>query len=445
MRGRYGFSSTTIRTRIYLIFVSLLFPASAGAGGFVVKDSLATRVVKDRGVERLGDLFVPGGMYRRGDGYVILDEGLGCLADFNYVEGLQLGPQLTVGHMTASGARWEVSPLVRYGLSSHAWSGALEVRRDAPVASELWWAVGGGEVTEDFNSEAYLRRGQRALAQSIFGWRHPKFYRRTYAQLRGGWAAGRDWLWTAGATWSRRRQLWNARHRSFLGSWVADNRPLVQGQALGDFASTEALELQLRAAYTPRRRVVVVNDRRALSLSDSPTLTAGVTVVSRVPEAHRSLSACRRHERWELGVEQVRRLASGYELSYRAEVGLHTGRRDSLLMDWKHFEASRFGWQAREEVTWFTLLDDYALSTDRAWALACGRLAGTHVLLPASWGLPPEVEERLGLRLLRVQGRPLHSEVEYAWAIRGVTQLGVSVGWSDGRYAGIGVRWVTRY
>jgi hypothetical protein len=388
-------------------------------------------------------------MYRRGDTYLTLDEGIGSWADFNYVEGLQLGPQFAVGHLTSGGHRWEVAPMVRYSFSANDWQTSLALRYYAPVERETWTELSGGDVTTDFNPHPYLRGGQAALAASLFAWDHTKYYRRRFASVGAGWSAGRDLLLESCLSYERRKARENSRWQSFFGTHVAANVPYDARLPLDSsyyFPTSEVLRLRLHAAYTPGRRLAVLNDMETRSLSLRPTFTAGVEVLTNLPRAHRSLSALRRRERWELGIEQTRTFPIG-RLSYRGEVGTFTGPRDGLLMDWKHFDASRFGWQSRDELTWFTLLNDYALSTDRSWALLCTRLEGTRLFLSRclSKQWPQDVEERLGLRLLKVTGAPLHSEVEYAWALRAVMSIGVTVGFADGRYDGVGLRWVTCY
>ncbi len=432
--------------KTYLIFISLLSPVSAGAGGFVVHREDIPRCA---GVQSVGAYLLFGGMYRWGDTYLTLDEGVGDLVDFNYVEGFQLGPQATVGHLTPGGHRWEVSPMVRYAFSAEDWQTRLTLRYYAPIEHELWAELSGGDVTTDFNPQPYLHGGQAAIAASIFAWDHTKYYRRRFASVGGGWSTGRDVLFESRITYERREARENSRWQSFFGAHVTDNALYDNRLPIDSsyyFPTTEVLRLHLKAAYTPSRRLVILNDMETRSLSLFPTFTAGVEVISNIPRTHSNLADLRRRERWELGIEQTRNCSIG-RLFYRGEVGTFTGPHDGLLMDWKHFDASRFGWQSRDEATWFTLLNDYELSTDRSWAMLCTRLEGKRLLLSRwmgkSW--PQEVEERIAIRLLKITGAPLHSEVEYAWAIRPITTLGVTLGFADGRYDGVGLRWVTCY
>jgi hypothetical protein len=403
-------------------------------------------------------------MRRWGDTYLTLDEGIAGVADFNYVEGFQLGTTGTLGFFTPSHRRWEVTPLLRYGFSSERWQEELTVRYYAPVEREAWLELSCGDRTTDFNPQPQLAHGQAAIAMSIFAWDHPKFYHLRHLTARGSTAVGDEVILTGTLSWQQREARPNSRWRSFFGSRVTQNDlPWPEGTTSATgvnpgagltsrsdsawyFPTTEVLKLRADVAYTPGRRLLVLNDMEARSLSRYPTLTAGVEVTADVPRAHRSLADLRRRERWELGVEQTLRTTAG-RLQYRAEVGTFTGQRDGQLMDYRHFEASRFGWQRQDPVTWFTLLDDYRLSTDRSWALLCSRLEGQRLLLSRLCGRrwPREVTERVGLRLLKVTSAPLHTELEYGWDFSRLLSLGASVAFADGAYDGVGVRLVIRY
>jgi hypothetical protein len=134
-------------------------------------------------------------------------------------------------------------------------------------------------------------------------------------------------------------------------------------------------------------------------------------------------------------------------LSYQGEVGCFTGKRDGLLVDMKHFSASRFGWQQCESLTWMQGLHDYQLSTDRSWALLATSLQSNRLLLlrwlsAAGWR-QDDIAESLSLRLLQVEKADLHTEVGYAWSLRRALTLGICWWWNASRYDGAGVRLVT--
>lgn len=428
----------------YLILVCLLHSTSVGAGGFCLAatDSRSITLYSDFTVPQregttLDHFLLFGGMLREEENYWICEEGIGNLVDFNFVDGLSLGPKLTWGHFLADRSRWEVSPVLRWSLASHRFSGDLAVRYCAPVEQERWIEISGGEYTQDFNRNPFLTDGQSALAMSFFGWDHAKFYRLTHATLCGGTSLGADWLFSAGVEWQRCQAVQNHRWQSFFGKHISENGP--------DFATHQVMKLSARATYTPGRRVVVFNDMESQSLSPHPTFGAAVEATTRASLSE-GWNHLRRRERWELSVTQPLNLRPG-RLTYYAEGGFFTGRRNGLLMDMKHFDASRFVWQTHESLTWFSRLDDYRLSTDRAWLMACAELSGRRLFL-SRWGAsagwwPPEADESVAVNLLQVDGADLHSEYSYSWKFRGLLTLGVTVAFDGADYESVALRLVT--
>jgi hypothetical protein len=522
----------------YLILVCLLHPVSAGAGGFYVP--------RERGRDTFGSYLLYGGMYRwQNNVYVKSEEALFTPADFNFVEGMMLGPQFTVGRVMSNGARWETGLMGRYSFSRNGWQGEGALRYYAPIDADFRYEVSGGDITTDFNGDAFLRGGQAALARSLFGWDHTKFYRKTHLTARAEGSVARDVVMGGWFGWQRRAALSNHRLRSFFGSIAAPNVPenyldmyantatpintamsinadafvntntsggtdtykynnsYVSSKAGGasisgadtykynnnyvpskaggaaisgadtykynnscvpskaggadisgadsynngyTFPTTEVLKAGISVAYTPHRRLVVLSDMRSQTLSAYPTFTAEVEATTGMPRAHHSLGSLRRRERWQVGVNQQLSTSLG-RLSYQGEVGCFTGKRDGLLVDMKHFSASRFGWQQRESLTWMQGLHDYQLSTDRSWALLATSLQSNRLLLlrwlsAAGWR-QDDIAESLSLRLLQVEKADLHTEVGYAWSLRRALTLGICWWWNASRYDGAGVRLVT--
>lgn len=406
--------------------------------GFVVEGAAPRR----EGVA-VWPLLQRGGMYRRGDDYLILPAGLGELVSMNYADGFCLGPHFTAGRLLPGGARVEVEPTLRYAFGRRVWQGGGALRYILPPERQTVFEVSAGRHSRNFDPEPRLSASQAGMAMGLFGWDHPKFFELTHAGLTVAGPVADPLLLTASWQWQRRGRLDNHRRRSFFGKRAGPNVPSTYRHPGGEgweadpvlaFDRHETFLYGLRLDYTRGAGVLVVDDMTARTVSMYPAWTLSLEL-STLPTLNPAARGWVRYERVELGVRQsVDRAPLHWR--YCASAGIFPERHDMMLADFRHFDASGFAWQATDGLTWFSLLDDYELSTDRWWLEAHGELLHERLWL-SRLARVDGLGEYVQVHFLQVPWRAPHTELSYGLSLGQWMRAGFSVGFDGAAYDGV--------
>lgn len=439
--------------RLFIIYsiltYSILLSSTRVAGSFFVHAQTLQRgfvvggtVPRRQGVG-LWPLVQRGGMYRRGDGYLILPDGLGELVTMNYVDGFSLGPHFTAGRMLSDGSRVEVEPTLRYAFGRRVWQGGGALRYILPPERQTWFGVSAGRHSRNFDPDPRLAGSQADMAMSLFGWDHQKFFDLTHAGLTASGPVSDPLLLTASWQWQRRGRLDNHRRRSLFGRRAGANLPSTYRHPGGgdweadpvlNFGRHETFIYSLRFDYTRGAGVLVVDDMTARTVSMYPTWTLALEL-STLPTFNPATRGWVRYERVEAGVKQTIDRAPCH-WRYEASAGFFPDRHGMMLADFRHFDASGFAWQATDGLTWFSLLDDYELSTDRWWLEAHGELLHERLWLSRLARIDG-LGEYLQAHFLQVPWRAPHTEFSYGVTMGQWMRIGCSVGFDGAHYDGV--------
>lgn len=407
--------------------------------GFVVGDSVPRR----QGVA-LWPLLQHGGMYRAGDTYLLLPDGLGELVSMNFVDGFCLGPHFTAGRRLADGARLEVEPTLRYAFSRRVWQGGAALRYLSPPRRQTMVEVAAGRHSRNFDPNPRLAGAQAGMAMSLFGWDHQKFFDLAHAGLTVSGPVSDPLQLTVSWQWQRRGRLDNHRRRSFLGKRAGPNVPSTYRHPGGGedweadpvlaFDRHETFLYGLRFDYTRGAGVLVVDDMTARTVSMYPTWTLALELSTR-PAFNPAAAGWVRYGRVEAGVGQTVDRAPMH-WRYRASAGFFPVRRDMMLADFRHFDASGFAWQATDGLTGFSLLDDYELSTDRWWVELHGELLHERLWL-SRLARVEGLGEYLQAHFVQVPWRAPHTELSYGVALGRWMRVGCSAGFDGATFDGV--------
>lgn len=419
---------------------------------------------------------------RTGSHYMKLEPGTGSLLRMDFVNGLTIGPEITLGYVAENQSRWELLANVEYAASRHAWMGEGALRYILPPSEDSWVELFGGRRTTDYDPEPLLSRSQRDVAAGLFAWNGGKLYEAMRIGLKARRWMSRDWA-IEGAFWYEGRyEMANHRHTSFFGKRPSSNVPHchlydaaqyfpynVYGSgysysssleydnadfyAEGKWQQIPLLHWQedhlwradLTLEYTPHRVLVVADDLHAEGKSTAPTMrlklkTAwdngdgqwGGTPADYTPLESVESDLGLRYLCADFSIEQ-RIGRKKYNVAYFASAGFFNGGENVGLQDRRHFNASHFPWidSMESSLTWFALLTNYEFSTDGAWLEAHGEYMRRY--------FSGDIGQYVQLHFL-ANDFATHLEASYGWQLDKSMRVGLSVGFDDAmEYDGIGL------
>lgn len=373
-----------------------------------------------------------GALKRVSPRYMIFDEGIGNIITFDFVNGYNYGPDLTFGYVDHNYCRWEVSPELRYSDRRHRWSGSLDFRLFLPPEYYSWIALFGRRKCLDFDNDAFASYETNSMASAIAGWNGYKLYDAQQMGLRGSAALGRDFQLEGGAWYEKRWQVENHRQRNIFRVKGEDNLPRVRGMALDDprhqWRRMSLWRVDATLQYTPNRRIMCFNDLRTEALPGSPVF---------------SLSA---QSGWgdidylalSLGVKQER-VGRRQGFRYMAVAGCYPlGSKEVGVIDMHHLDASHMALQRKDNLTWFSLLSNYELSTSGSWAEAHAEWSSCRMLVTQLTN-DPALHEYVQWHFASVEGSRCHSELSYGFDLAGEMRIGCSLGWDGSHFDGVGL------
>lgn len=367
-------------------------------------------------------LIQQGGILRKDDNFIRIDDGIGCLTTFNYVDGFSLGPNLTFGKVLPDYSRFEIEENVKWAFSRETLNAELAVRYVFPPQFFGFLEVFGGKNTLDYDRYPIMSLNQRSLAASLFAWNHPKLYEQlTFgASLYG--ALGNDLQINALIAWEKRTQLENTRWTSLFGKKAKSNLPYIYHEPMEDYGEDKILRVDAQLDYIPGRKIYVTDDMTATMDSEKPVYSVRATSGWNGGLRYLSFdfSVVGMTEGW----------SDNQKILYQASAGFFAVRNKVLLMDMRHFDASNFVFQRGFNLTLFSLLDNYELSTSKCW------LEGH-----AEWNNPWFYGQ---VHFVKVPDRQAHEELSGGLSFSNRFRLGCSLGFNDLCWDGIALNFFLR-
>lgn len=379
---------------------------------------------------------------RTGNRYLVLDDGIGNFIDMNFVDGYQVGPEMTLGRMFDDYSRLELDVDVKWTFSRECWAGMGALRYVFKPQDYSWLEVFAGQKSLDYDSEPFMPVRHQSLAGSLFGWNDGKLLLRTMAGMRGSIALGGNMQMGFGLWYELREREWPHQRRSIFKIKAQNNVPRLYGHPVEDWKSdpllcwdTEHLmRVDVSLQYTPGRVFYITNDFTTVVKSPYPTFLLQVKAAAQSNLANglhdvNNISV-------DLSIEHSRQWVRHENLwRYKASVGYFPLHRHVNIADMRHFDASTFLWQVNDCLTHFALLTNYELSTARAWIEAHGEWSGEEMLLSRitkrHW-----LRDYVQLHVVKTEACPMHTELTYGIDVSKKFRMGLSAGFDDDRYDG---------
>lgn len=384
------------------------------------------------GVLDIEDLKQGFAIKRVGKAYMMFDEGIGNAIQFDYVNGYSYGADMTFGTVCSQGGRLEVSPELRYSDRRHKWSGALEFRYFLPPAYYSWVELYYRNKCIDFDNYAYSTIANNSAASAIAGWNGYKLYEAQQIGFKGSMVVASDLQLEGGAWHEQRQRVENHRQRNMFRVRGEDNTPRLRGVELDNpihqWEQQKLWRIDAALEYTCNRRIMCYNDMRTEALPGNPVFRLGV----------QSGWGDIDYMALDLSVKQT--LGDDRQgFRYYVDAGYYPlGKHRVGVIDMHHFDASHLVLQRTDNLTWFSLLSNYELSSSNEWCEAHIEWNSCKLLLTQLTN-DPSLKEYLQLHYASVQGYRQHTELSYGIDLAEQMRIGCSFGWDGSNFDGIGL------
>lgn len=383
---------------------------------------------------------------RTGNHYMRLEESLEGWMDGNFMEGNLIGPDMLLGYVDRNYGRWEIDIDAKWSLEQKEWSGIETLRYILPPQKHSWIEVFGGRKVLDYDDEPFMSYPHMSYVSSMFGWHTAKLLMRTVAGVRTNFAASGDMQVGIGLWYEYRQREWAKTRKGIEQSHKYSNVPDIRGHNTKDWMNDPLLawddekliRLDVRLEYTPGRTLYIMDDMTTIQKSPYPTF--GLKLKTAFDHDMAKGLKSMHYASIDLSIHHETQWKTiGQEWRYEAHAGWFPLRRKVNVADMRHFDASHFMWQDEDPLTWFSLLKNYELSTDREWAEAHGEFSSDEMLLTRLLRGDHTLREYVQLHAAKITGQPVHSEVSYGLDLSRMIRLGASVGFDGSEYDGVGM------
>ena len=193
-----------------------------------------------------------------------------------------------------------------------------------------------------------------------------------------------------------------------------------------------ALKAGIQVSYTPRYRYWKHREKKIYAYSHYPTFSfryeAGISTVSNSASFNRL----------EASIGQTIKINEFNRISYYIDGGKFISSRRMYFPDFKHFDTNELFITGSSLNRSFSLLDNYAWSTDNQWLQTHLNYTSDYLLFKRLPFLQSALfNEGLHARNLWIPGRN-YTEFGYSIGFSDIARLGVFVGLSKGRYDAVG-------
>ena len=349
----------------------------------------------------------------------------GVVSEYNFVDGFWLGQRVTLGADFGKEKTLRISPSAYYTTAREAVNWQVDATfAYAPIRNgQLTFSA--GNTTADFNRHTGTMRLINSLSSLLFARNPIMFYQKRFVEASHRIDVANGLTLTAGFVYEDRNSLSNRQSYSFWGGNPAPNL------LTPDHTATKA---NVMVSYTPRYRYRLNrNGQKRYVESAFPTFS--LFYEKGIPGKAVSSAS---FDRLDLGIDQKIKLNMFDHLQYFVNAGKFLSRKQLYFPDFKHFSTGELFLTTHFFENSFSLLDNYAYSTNDQWLQAHVNYTSQYLLIKHLPFLQNYMfNEALHARTLWLPGRN-HSEVGYSLGIEELARIGVFVGFENGKYDAVG-------
>lgn len=357
------------------------------------------------------------------------------IPEYNFVDGLWIGAKLTAGVQLGELSKLTFTPEAYYTTARNEWFGSGTLMLDYAPKSFGKLTLSGGVLSADFNGESGEKRLINAASSIWFGRNDMKFYDKRFLSVDNEIEITNGLLLSTGFTWQKRKALENAVEKSIFKKAAKPNIP--RNADYLPMQRNELMKASVTLQYTPPRYYWMFRGNKIYESSNYPIVAfryerafshGGAGTLS--PAFHRT----------EFRASQEVEFGLFNRFNWYLSGGAFWDAEDMQFPDFKHFATTRIPVTERSLNRGFSLLDNYAYSTNTRWAEANISWYTPYLLLKHLPFLKKKRwDEALHLRSLAVFKRDVYWEAGYSIGRSDLYRVGIFTGFERFKFNAVGV------
>lgn len=336
------------------------------------------------------------------------------IPEYNFVDGFWLGAKLKAGVKLSESSILRFTPSFYYTTARNNWVGQGELTLDYAPRNRGYLSLSGGILSTDYNSESGESRMINAMSSSLFGHNHLKLYENTFFTVEHAIEPFNGLLFSSSLSWQRRKMLDNHIRHSWFKRKVEPNIP--ENIAFHPMPDNDILKASFELEYTPAHYYHMSKGKKVYEASRYPTFALKYDRAFPM-DGSRYLTS---YHLIQFSAKQNIEFGMFDRLRWSVNAGTFWEAKNLQFPDFKHFASTRIWVTERSFDSGFSLLDNYALSTNTRWAQA-----------NISWYTPYLLLKHLPFLSRKSFDEALHLRSIVIYGQRPYTELGYSVGFSD--------------
>lgn len=356
------------------------------------------------------------------------------IPEYNFVDGFWLGVKLKTGVKLSPASTLRFVPSFYYTTARKNWIGQGELSLDYAPRNRGHLSLSGGLLSADYNAESGESRLINSLSSSLFGHNHLKLYENTFFTINHAIEPVNGLLFSSSLSWQRRKMLENHIDHSWFKRDAESNIP--ENKAFRPMPENDILKASFGLEYTPAHYYHMSKGKKVYEASRYPTFALEYDRAFPMDGARYLAS----YHLMQFSAKQNLEFGMFNRLHWSINAGTFWNEKNMQFPDFKHFASTRILITERSFDTGFSLLDNYALSTNTRWVQANLSWYTPYLLLKRLPFLSKKAfDEALHLRSVVLYGRRPYTELGYSVGFSEMARLGVFVGFDCLKYHSVGV------
>mgnify|MGYP005871203261 FL=1 len=356
------------------------------------------------------------------------------IPEYNFVDGFWLGVKLKTGVKLSESSTLRFVPSFYYTTARKNWIGQGELTLDYAPRNRGYLSLSGGLLSADYNSESGESRLINSMSSSLFGHNHLKLYENTFFTVDHAIEPANGLLFSSSLSWQRRKMLDNHIRKSWFKRDAEPNIP--ENTAFRPMPENDILKASFELEYTPAHYYHMSQGKKVYEASRYPTFALKYDRAFPM-SGSRYLTS---YHLMQFSAKQKIEFGMFNRLYWSVNAGSFFDTKNLQFPDFKHFASTRILVTERSFDTGFSLLDNYALSTNTRWTQANVSWYTPYLLLKHLPFLSRKAfDEALHLRSIVIYGRRPYTEIGYSIGFSDMARIGVFAGFDCLKFHSVGV------
>ena len=356
------------------------------------------------------------------------------IPEYNFVDGFWLGVKLKTGVKLSESSTLRFVPSFYYTTARKNWIGQGELTLDYAPRNRGYLSLSGGLLSADYNSESGESRLINSMSSSLFGHNHLKLYENTFFTVDHAIEPANGLLFSSSLSWQRRKMLDNHIRKSWFKRDAEPNIP--ENTAFRPMPENDILKASFELEYTPAHYYHMSQGKKVYEASRYPTFALKYDRAFPM-SGSRYLTS---YHLMQFSAKQKIEFGMFNRLYWSVNAGSFFDAKNLQFPDFKHFASTRILVTERSFDTGFSLLDNYALSTNTRWTQANVSWYTPYLLLKHLPFLSRKAfDEALHLRSIVIYGGRPYTEIGYSIGFSDMARIGVFAGFDCLKFHSVGV------